>query len=277
MTPAEARTTIEQHCDVVPTSLTLLGQGSDSVAYLVDELWVFRFPLVDAARETLRKEISLLPGVRTALTAEVPRFEYVGGAPESPVFVGYRKLRGDALTNQEFEELDPARQERVLEQLATFLRELHAYPVEQARAAGVREELFNGGYSTQQRVLLDRIRPQLSAEEATRLEQAFTAYEDSEHCRTASTSFVHGDLKPAHVMIGTDGSVGIIDWGDANIGDPDFDFACLSIFYSGSFVERLLRHLPELDAAAVISKVEFFVALRSLQDAVLDAERYGRR
>jgi hypothetical protein len=36
----------------------------------------------------------------------------------------------------------------------------------------------------------------------------------------------HGDIAPEHVLVGPDGDLaGVLDWGDASVGDPARDFA----------------------------------------------------
>lgn len=60
-------------------------------------------------------------------------------------------------------------------------------------------------------------------------------------------------------MMNASEDLGIIDWGDASIGDPDFDFMCLWVFYSEDFVKALLKYFPEKDADAVIAKIRFLL------------------
>jgi aminoglycoside phosphotransferase (APT) family kinase protein len=65
---------------------------------------------------------------------------------------------------------------------------------------------------------------------------------------------------------------GVLDWGDACVGDPDFDLAVISIFFGADVQARLLAHLPSRDPGAVRAKTRFFTTLRRLQDlAYVDA------
>jgi aminoglycoside phosphotransferase (APT) family kinase protein len=44
-------------------------------------------------------------------------------------------------------------------------------------------------------------------------------------------TFVHSDLQPEHVLVGSTGRiVGIVDWADAGTGDPLFDLAVLTLW-----------------------------------------------
>ncbi len=69
---------------------------------------------------------------------------------------------------------------------------------------------------------------------------------------------------------------GVIDWGDACLGDGDFDLAVIAMFFGAGFLARLLGHLPGRDPALVLEKTRFFTIVRRLQDLVYDARRQDR-
>jgi aminoglycoside 2''-phosphotransferase len=248
-----------------------LGRGTDSVAYRVDGEWVFRFPVVDNARRTVRRELALLPRLRPALPLPVPAFEHVGRREDGELlFVGYRLLPGKPLTPELFAMLPGDEQEAALASLAVFLGALHSFPVDAARAAGVAHERLTCGYHDGQRDLPRSLAPLLTAAEVERLDSAFARYE-SEHGRLAST-MLHADLKPEHVLYDPAARriTGVLDWGDVCLGDPDFDLAVISIFFGEDFLARLLHHLPDRGRQTVLAKVRFFTTVRRLQDLVYD-------
>ncbi len=53
---------------------------------------------------------------------------------------------------------------------------------------------------------------------------------------------VHGDLAPEHILCEPDGNAiyGVIDWGDAQLGDPALDFAGLFSLGGEALVDRTL-------------------------------------
>ena len=60
----------------------------------------------------------------------------------------------------------------------------------------------------------------------------------AEHARRAraaseeatNNSLVHGDFQPEHVIVTADNTVaGVLDWGDAGVGDPHMDLAVLTV------------------------------------------------
>jgi len=157
--PEHARDAVRRLTPLPAREIVELGRGTDSVAYLVDGEWVARFPAVPAAQATLRHELALLPELGPALPLATPAFEHVGRSGTELLFVAYRAIPGTPLTAEAFDALGRDEQEAALASLAEFLRALHAFPVELARRAGVREERLTGGYNRQQRSLHRARRP----------------------------------------------------------------------------------------------------------------------
>jgi len=58
---------------------------------------------------------------------------------------------------------------------------------------------------------------------------------------------LHGDLKPPHVFAENGRFVGLIDWGDAAVGDPRYDLARFSINAAGALAPLLEGYGVELD------------------------------
>ena len=61
MQPPEAKEKIAELSNFEVHDISLLGSGTDSTAFLVNDEWVFRFPLVNQAKKTVQKETALLP------------------------------------------------------------------------------------------------------------------------------------------------------------------------------------------------------------------------
>jgi aminoglycoside phosphotransferase (APT) family kinase protein len=91
-------------------------------------------------------------------------------------------------------------------------------------------------------------------------------------------SLCHGDLKAAHILVEAGRLAGVIDWGDAVVGDPLWDIARFAHRADGGAVAGLLAgYDPEralVDALAW--RVPLYGALWRLVDALV-AHRLGRR
>jgi aminoglycoside phosphotransferase (APT) family kinase protein len=91
-------------------------------------------------------------------------------------------------------------------------------------------------------------------------------------------SLCHGDLKAAHILVDTSGIAGLIDWGDAVVGDPLWDIAR---FAHRSDPESISLLLDGYDADRAVTdelawRVPLYGALWMLVDAIADY-RLGRR
>jgi len=269
-----ARALVRRHTPLTARVVVELGRGTDSVAFAVDDDWVFRFPIAPDAQNTLRREVALLPALGPTLPLPTPAFAHVARDGDRLLFVGYRRLAGEPLTPAAIASLPAGAQERALAALAEFLEALHAFPVAEARRAGVAEEPVKGGYHTGQRSLPHQVEHLLAADEARRLQAIFDAYERDVGA-DAPPVLLHSDLKPDHVLHdGAAGTIGgILDWGDVALGDPDFDLAVVALFFGPEFQARVLAHLPGRDPALIAAKTSFFTTLRWVQDLVYDLER----
>jgi aminoglycoside 2''-phosphotransferase len=270
--PERALAAVRQLTPLRADGLVELGRGTESVAYLIDGEWVARFPAVPTAQTTLRRELALLPALRPALPLATPGFEHVGRSDTELLFVAYRSISGVPLTADTLEALARDEQDAALASLAEFLRALHAFPVELARRAGVREERDKGGYNRRQRSLHQGLRGLLSPAEIERLDDTFTRYERDHPPVRLTPVLLHADIKPDHVIYDPVAQrvSGVLDWGDVCLGDPDFDLAIIAMFFGAPFLTRLLHHMPDRDPEAVFTKVRFFTTLRWLQDLVYD-------
>ena len=112
-----------------------LGEGWMSIAMLVNEEWVFRFPKNLEAAVDLEKEFKIMPMLAERISIAIPRFANVGKQQN-----GLRKmLPGEALGEDAFPLLPVTEQRMIAGQIATFIEEVSAFPVEIARGLDVPE------------------------------------------------------------------------------------------------------------------------------------------
>lgn len=181
--------------------------------------WIFKFPRRREVERALRAEIALLASLAAAVPLRVPVFELV--VQEPTPFAGYRKIDGAPLT--------PDRQtERSGRDLARFFAALHAFPVATATAAGVPGGA--AGWRTRQEELiadlLAKVSPLLPERERAAGRAAFEAFLAEEASFDFEPALIHYDVGPTHLLARAGGSLnGVIDWGDAWVGDPAADLA----------------------------------------------------
>jgi aminoglycoside phosphotransferase (APT) family kinase protein len=189
-----------------PRAILEINDGYDFEVAIVDDNWVFRFPRRAGVEEALRLEIVLLPLLAPALPVEVPLFEHISS---DPLFVGYRLIRGEPLVD---EDADGVR---------AFLEALHT--VDASRLPVERLDWVEA-YREQCGEFERRVLPRLDKDLRPQAERLFSGAESLVDFKPA---LIQGDLGPEHLLVRDGRLVGVIDWGDARVGDPALDYAWL--------------------------------------------------
>jgi aminoglycoside phosphotransferase (APT) family kinase protein len=197
---------IAQALGQTPRTIVEIDAGYDFGVAIVDDEWVFRFPRRAGVEEVLRLEIEFLPALALALPIDVPRFEYIS---TDPLFVGYRLIRGDPLRDE-----DP-------DGVRAFLDALHSFD---QSVLSVERRDWVEAYHEQCMEFERLVFPVLDRE--TRA-QAQALFGEAETLVGFRTTLLHADLGPEHLLVRDGRLVGVIDWGDARLGDPALDYAWL--------------------------------------------------
>lgn len=231
--------------DLRITSCAFLAEGWDSAAWEVNRELIFRFPKRAEVARWLARERALLPALAPALPAPIPRFTHLAraGAPADPAlpFVGYPALRGTPLDAApgllRAGSPLPAR-------LGAFLGALHAFPVERAVARGVAPGSWFEWVAGWRRfwARLAAAVPAFDARVARIIRATEEAFLDELIAAERPVTLVHHDLALEHILVDPDAGriAGVIDWGDAAIGDPAIDFAALAPACDGPALAALL-------------------------------------
>ena len=232
--------------------LTFLGEGYDFAAFESSNGFVFRFPKREEAGRKLMVENSLLPELSAALPVEVPLPSLQAAAsPKCPWgFHGYRKLSGIAVSDLEnFEELLP----ELAPQIARFLVALHSFPVERALALSVPDNAsWLEEFREMHEFLLAELESRLTSMELDRVDEWWQAFLRTAERWSFSPVLTHNDFGPSHVLIQPETLTvsGVIDFGDAVVGDPALDFPSVIAWRSEEFTLDVAKAYHELGGAA---------------------------
>jgi aminoglycoside phosphotransferase (APT) family kinase protein len=159
--------------------------------------------------------MALLPELAREVSSAVPAPEYTSA---EPICMAYRRIEGEPMSAG----VDGIWPER----LGRFLYDLHLTPPEfvgmrSVPAAAVREDLRREVDALGEHVL-----PLLDPRERATAQRTLSAYLDDDDNFRFATCLTHGDIGPEHVLVTASGDLaGVIDWGDAAVGDPASDFA----------------------------------------------------
>ncbi len=272
----EARSIVEsrfpdvrvERCEEVPG-------GWDHVLLLVNDEWLFRVPRRAESEATLEKEVRLLPAIAPAMPVAVPRYERVGRSDTPPkVIVGYRRIPGLPLSRKI---LTGEHGETVLRGLGGFLTSLHAFPLEEAARAGIpsrdaaswRHE-YDDFYRWIEREAFPFLDPR-SRHWARRMCEDYLA--DDDHFRFPPV-LLHRDLTAAHILVDPASRrlTGVVDWGDASIGDPAFDFTGPLSEFGGSVARDLLDAYLGPKDDGMLGRAHFYACVAPFYGII-----YGRK
>lgn len=253
--------------DLVISSVYADSDGLINDVYIVNNELVLRFPKNGEARETLALEISVLDLAHRYLDMPVPSFEQ-----QAPDFVAYRMIPGDPLYRHDLLRLSEAVQDELAEQLATFLRQLHAIPVQQLEKYGlprattedtlIRIKQF---YEDVERELF----PYLMTMAKDWVRQLFAPILNGQMDMEYVPALIHNDLAPYHILYDKTRHriSGILDFGTARVNDPAKDLTAMLLAYGEGFLQRMARYYPTINEA--LDRARFYAGLLELEWALI--------
>jgi aminoglycoside 2''-phosphotransferase len=251
-------------------------QGQFNDILVINGEYIFRFPKTQREAFKLDREIKLLQQLQSRVTLPVPNPIYQGKDLETPgrAFMGYRLLPGEPLWPGTFSSLkDEEHLQHLADQLALFLRQLHAVSAEKLE---VKLPEFQG--CVEWREMYERFRgklfPFMRADACAWVTKHFEDFLSDERNCSYVPALIHGDFGPSNILYDaqTENISGILDFSFARWGDPALDFAALSgpVSYPESFLERFSSIYPGIDA--LLSRSRFYAGTFALQEALYGIE-----
>lgn len=257
------------------SSVVLAGEGMDSKAFLVNDHLIFRFPKVADVAEHLKVEIELLPHLQKVVSLNIPRFEYVGTQSNGFPFVGYEKINGDGLTTEVLDGLATPVRKAAFEALSRFLQEIHAFPIDITKRCGIKITAFRDDFRSDFETLKRDGFPLLDEDARTYAENLYTDYLTVDENFTFHPVLLHADFSPEHILYDAkqNAIAGVIDFGDASTGDPDYDLMYLYEIWGEATLTEFLNYYPHNDHALLFRKLNFFSRANTFQDVLNGLKR----
>jgi aminoglycoside 2''-phosphotransferase len=94
--------------------------------------------------------------------------------------------------------------------------------------------------------------------EANALVKQFEIYLSAPENFLFQSVVLHADLSRDHILMENDSVVAVIDFGDVNWGDPDYDFMYLFVDFGQAFAEEVARSYGHQDLERLMSKLLYF-------------------
>ena len=240
------------------------------VLMLNDDL-VVRFPRSPYAATMLAREVAVLRAIRPYVSLPVPEPDFGDATADEP-FVGYRMIPGEPLQRAQVAALDDTELQQLADQLASFLRELHAVPLDalgdDRAVRDTREHWFE-----MYRQVREQLFPHMSANARQQVAEHFDEYLSDPERLAFRPSVRHGDFGASNILwdSATRTLTGVIDFSFTGAGDPAIDVASISTV-SDALVERMCLAYPAL--ADMRARARFYRGTYALKEA-LDGLRDG--
>ena len=194
---------------------------------------------------------------RRAVPAAPRDARLLRNADGAPLAMAYRYIDGVPSRGVS---LRGAARERFAADLGRFLGALHGVTLAEASATGVPDgDYWRGVYAP----LVAQCRPHLAARTAALLDTIATAF--APMVARAPRALVHGDISGWHTLVAPDGALaGVIDFGEAAIGDPAIDLAGVLNDRSRAFLGRVVAHYAHSLDREALARAEVYIALAPL-------------
>jgi aminoglycoside 2''-phosphotransferase len=240
---------------------------------IVNGHWAVRWARDEAGRERLAKEARVLALLRPRVDLALPAYVY-----QRDDMVAYALLPGEPLRRNAVLRLPPGEQDALAWQLGTFLAALHGTPLDEARACDLPAAGPSRAYDDMM-ALYEAVRRELAPVTTGYargwLEEQFAPLRRDRHLLDFEPRLVHGDLGMHHVLWLPQARrlSGIIDFGNAHLGDVASDLGVVIHVMGEGFLRRMAPAYPGLPAA--IERARFLAGTAEIGWA-LNGLRTGR-
>jgi|YelNatPaOPRAMG01_1025707.scaffolds.fasta_scaffold00402_17 aminoglycoside 2''-phosphotransferase len=239
------------------SSLSVNNTGWDNIIAVVNHSIVFRFPKYLGSEKSMRREIkllSLLQGFPVAL----PKYAFFPASGK--FFAGYRFIPGEHLNKA------ATIGKGLMRDLIAILHFLRDVEVSDVKDSGIR--IYGPkSWLKREKAILGSFEESLG--KLTGDSYFSMLREDMEaflsEINESAFSLIHGDLYRGNVLISArhDRINGVIDWGDASVGDYAFDIAAVGL----DFPERYTRKITSIfgdDDITIEKRIAFYRRLEPL-------------
>ncbi|HDR6310996.1 TPA: aminoglycoside phosphotransferase family protein [Bacillus cereus] len=226
-------------------------EGWDNVAVIVNDELLFRFPRKQeyAMRIPLEKELCTLLSC-SLHEIEVPKYHlfYRKDTDTIPFCSYYTLIHGEPLKTDIVIKLEDKELKIIITQLATFLAILHSIPLKQGTTLGFPVEKTLTYWKELQTKLNQYVTNSLTSFQQSSLNRLFENFFTFIDTTTFQNTIIHADFTHHHILFNKQNKniSGIIDFGDAQIGDPAFDFAGLYYDFGRKFTTSVYEQYSTL-------------------------------
>lgn len=221
----EIREIIESKFGLSVQSISTLGQGYDSVAYLVNGEYVFKIKFSANKKKGYEKEKAIYDFLNKGLNTniKIPNIEFSYLTDEISI-LGYKEIKGKFLSPELYSSLSVAKQELLKKDIALFLRQMHDLDYSEISSYSIDNK---ANILEDYQLLKDTIYDSLTDDEKKYIEEFMNRLRSTD-VFSGRKCLCHNDFSCNHLLLDVnDRLCGIIDFGDAGIIDEYCDFIYL--------------------------------------------------
>ncbi|MCB0309135.1 MAG: phosphotransferase [Bdellovibrionales bacterium] len=239
---------LSQFLKIACRKIVHLGEGFDNHVFLINDDIVFKFPRRKKYIDLIQNEMNVLSNItlRTDdVTVPIPK--WVGQeTKEFPwPFWGHDLIRG---VEGHLVELTRNQLVNLGKMLGRFLRHLHRVDTISLESNIPPDTL--GRLDVRKRTeklkgTLEELNKKMGVQTSRKLK--FFLESMKEFTLPENVTLVHGDLYARHLVINKGTLAGVIDWGDAHLGNPAIDLAIAYTFLSKEAREVFFENYGPVD------------------------------
>jgi aminoglycoside 2''-phosphotransferase len=201
--------------------VSIANNGDDHAVLIFDNKRVVRFPRNEKYTKSFQQELGLLAALKEHTQVAVPFYDSISKKRDCG---SYAFIQGQELRVSLFDAFSSTVKEKLAHDLGVFLSDLHSLPhdiisIQHDRWHFGDMEWYKDRYTQKWReVIVPFVRDDL-------LKEIDQFYERFSRMHSTTRVVMHGDLTDDHMLVTEGGALaGVIDFADASIGDPAYDF-----------------------------------------------------
>jgi aminoglycoside 2''-phosphotransferase len=231
--------------------------GWDNDILIINKQQVFRFPKTDQIIDQIKNECELLEQLAWKKpTLHIPRYKVIYEGDRFRA-VTYPFLSGESLNEHSFDLRKNPENAQLLGDFLTKLHQIKDSPLPSIHTFRYWQSLFES--------LRKKVFMALRDEERQAIEEVFTHFLNGYAALSYKKVPIHGDLSASNILFDRVGNrlSGVIDFTDAQMGDPAFDFAGIYWNYGPEYTKQVLSYYHSKESSdELFERVSTFYGLQ---------------